>query len=61
MKKLALKLDDLRVDTFHASSPEPSSRGTVQAQEDTFFWPCQTGTCKSCDLNCLNEPVGNQI
>jgi hypothetical protein len=58
MKKMALKPEELCVETFQTSSDEQSRRGTVKAHEDTFFWPCQTGTCKSCDLRCLPSPGG---
>jgi hypothetical protein len=57
MKKLAMKLDDLSVETFHTAEVKREDKGTVKAQEDTFFWPCQTGTCQSCDLYCLPGPV----
>ena len=62
MNKLVLKLDDLSVETFQTSSDPMSRRGTVDAHEgaETFFWPCQTGTCKSCDLYCLREPTGKE-
>ncbi|HYW09090.1 MAG TPA: hypothetical protein VE913_19175 [Longimicrobium sp.] len=56
MKKLALKLDDLRVDSFHASSSQPSLRGTVLAQENFSFDPCQN-TGGSCMSWCLPEPT----
>jgi hypothetical protein len=57
MKKLALKLDDLRVDSFHASSSQPSPRGTVQAQENPSFEPCYD-TGHSCMSWCVPEPTG---
>ena len=60
MKKIALKLEELCVETFQTSSSERSRRGTVEAHEDTFFWPCQTGTCQSCDLYCLPKPDGGE-
>ena len=57
MKKIVMKLEDLGVETFHTSAGEPNHGGTVQAHDgDTFFWPCQTGTCQSCDLYCLPGP-----
>lgn len=61
MKKTLLKPEDLCVETFQTSSDEQSRRGTVQANAaDTFFWPCQTGTCQSCDLRCLPSPGGGR-
>jgi hypothetical protein len=48
MKKLALKLESLSVESFNTSADAESPRGTVQAAEDTFFLPCQAsggGTC----------------
>gem|GEM_PF-4577168 len=57
MKKLALKLDDLSVDSFHASSPsQPSLRGTVMAQENISFDPCMD-TGHSCMSWCLPMPT----
>lgn len=58
MKKIVLNLGDLRVEAFHTASPDGSRGGTVRAHDDdTFFWPCQTGTCASCDLYCLPGPA----
>lgn len=57
MKKISLNPMDLRVEAFQTSGSDERRAGTVQAhQKDTFFWPCQTGTCKSCDLYCLPQP-----
>jgi hypothetical protein len=57
MKKIVLNLQDLRVEAFHIASADQSRAGTVKANDgDTFFWPCQTGTCQSCDLYCLPQP-----
>jgi hypothetical protein len=57
MKKIVLNPEDLRVEAFHTSSSDKSRGGTVRAHDDeTFYWPCQTGTCASCDLHCLPMP-----
>ena len=58
MKKIVMKMEDLNVETFHTSPTERSHRGTVQAHDsDTFFLPCETGTCRTCDLYCMREPI----
>jgi len=52
MKKISLDLDALQVDSFATDAPLPE-QGTVQGHADTFFLPCQTGTCGfSCGLTC---------
>lgn len=60
MKKLALNIDSLSVESFETSAQAQSRRGTIQAHNydpdgdehqqlaDTFFLPCQVsggGTC----------------
>lgn len=53
MKKITLNLDALQVDSFTTDAPLPE-QGTVQALEaETFFLPCETGTCGfTCGLTC---------
>jgi hypothetical protein len=59
MKKLALKLDDLAVESFEIA-PESPSRGTVMAHASTgnqFICECsyEAGTC---DYTCGNSCGG---
>lgn len=48
MKKLTLKLDELRVDSFDTSSTQPDRHGTVIGRESEeastdYYDPCQSG------------------
>lgn len=57
MKWLGLNPMDLQVEVFQTSRADGRRVGTAEARQgDTFFWPCQTGTCKSCGLYCLPRP-----
>jgi hypothetical protein len=47
MKKLTMKLDDLRVETFTTDAP-PAERGTVQGHYGTTHTQSPT----SCDYTC---------
>lgn len=59
MKKLALNLDELHVESFDTSSGEPDGRGTIQGRAaDTENTPdtCDV-TCpnnNTCDITCPN-------
>ena len=44
MKKLNLKLDELSVETFEPTAPEPDRSGTVKGNQDTDL-PCCTASC----------------
>ncbi|HEX9937292.1 MAG TPA: hypothetical protein VGB15_09220 [Longimicrobium sp.] len=50
MKKLALTMDELAVDSFTTEEPK-EDRGMVKAQECGPTAP----SCRSLDLNCLTE------
>ena len=52
MKKLALKLDDLRVDTFGTTPEATAPRGTVHAKADTNYFDCPFSTMDSCGQSC---------
>jgi hypothetical protein len=51
MKKLSLKLDDLRVDTFQTSAVRQEA-GTVFGEECTCPTDCTCPGCPSCDPTC---------
>jgi len=61
MKKLALVLDDLVVDSFE-TAPGSARRGTVAARSGTTYadescngtceFTCYPATCASCDFTC---------
>lgn len=61
MKKIVMKLEDLGVETFHTCAEERDRDGTVKAYDNTFYWPCQTGTCDSCDLRCVPQPMSKDL
>ena len=44
MKKLALHLDELKVETFDPTAAVPESRGTVRGNAETDV-PCCTWSC----------------
>jgi hypothetical protein len=48
MKKLALKLDDLNVQSFHPTPPARDGRGTVQAHESGTY--DEQGCTDACSL-----------
>jgi hypothetical protein len=50
MKKLALKLDDLQVETFDPSSTKPEVRGTVEGHESLNGTCGQS--CYTCQVSC---------
>ena len=52
MKKLSLKLDELRVDTFQTTPAERKPRGTVLGQQCTCYTACTCPGCPSCDHTC---------
>jgi hypothetical protein len=61
MKKLALVLDDLEVDSFE-TAPAAARRGTVEARSGTTYadescngtcdFSCFRASCASCDFTC---------
>lgn len=57
MRKLQLSLDDLQVDSFHPTAPQPA-RGTVQAHSEISFpetckvWCSADTGCATCDVSC---------
>lgn len=46
MKRLTLNPDALHVDSFEAMATEP----VFMAAAGTFYLPCQTGSCQTCNL-----------
>ncbi|HSU15273.1 hypothetical protein [Longimicrobium sp.] len=48
MKKLTLRMDDLRVDSFDTAQAAKAA-GTVRGQEDVTFLQA---TCRTCDVTC---------
>ena len=54
MKKLALRLDELRVDSFDTSFTQPDRRGTVRGRdsytwdEGPMCWTLQEYSCNPC-------------
>jgi hypothetical protein len=53
MKKLELKLDELRVESFGTSPTRPETRGTVEARESQAA-TCGL-TCYSCPPSCNGQ------
>ena len=51
MNKLTLRLDDLRVDTFHVEAP-PKQKGTVFGEQCTCYTQCTCPGCPTCDASC---------
>jgi hypothetical protein len=51
MNKLTLRLDDLRVDTFHVDSA-PKQKGTVFGEQCTCYTQCTCPGCPTCDASC---------
>ena len=66
MKKLTLKLDELRVETF-TTTRQPAERGTVQGHYGTAHTqgPTNCGTCgcdTAYDATCRNvRPLGGTV
>lgn len=61
MKKLALTLDDLQVDSFHTSAVR-KEEGTVFGEQCTCPTNCTCPGCPTCDATCPNtcwETCGN--
>ncbi|HEX6041904.1 hypothetical protein [Longimicrobium sp.] len=52
MKKLTLKLDELRVDSFDTESVAPTTRGTVEGR-DSLNGTCGA-SCYTCQVSCNN-------
>lgn len=50
MKKLALKLEELRVESYDTSSSEPDTRGTVHGH-NSLNGTCHQ-TCLTCQVSC---------
>ena len=51
MKKLKLRLDDLRVDTFQTTAPE-KPKGTVFGEQCTCYTQCTCPGCPTCYASC---------
>jgi hypothetical protein len=51
MRKLALKLDDLRIDSFETMSG-PAGKGTVFGEQCTCYTDCTCPGCPTCDATC---------
>ena len=51
MKKLTLKLDDLRIDSFQTTPREPG-KGTVFGEQCTCWTNCTCPGCPTCDASC---------
>jgi hypothetical protein len=48
MRKLRLRMDDLRIDSFDTAHAAKAA-GTVRGQEDVTFLE---NTCRTCDVTC---------
>ena len=59
MKKLALEIDDLRVDSFGTTAETTNARGTVAAAEATVRCSanCPTCTCGGADPRMIVDAV----
>ena len=51
MKKLTLKLDDLRIDSFDTTAA-PRAKGTVFGEQCTCYTDCTCPGCPTCDASC---------
>ena len=51
MKKLTLRLDDLRVDTFQTTAPQ-KEKGTVFGEQCTCETACTCPGCPTCAASC---------
>jgi hypothetical protein len=51
MKKLTLRLDDLRIDSF-TTTPAERARGTVFGEQCTCHTECTCPGCPTCDASC---------
>jgi hypothetical protein len=57
MKKLKLRIDELRVDTFQTGEADPPRRGTVDAHGATPKIICDISTLKTDPTCCPCTPV----
>jgi hypothetical protein len=51
MKKLKLRLDDLRIDSFDTTAPQ-KAKGTVFGEQCTCYTQCTCPGCPTCDASC---------
>ena len=51
MRKLTLKLDDLRIDSFQ-TTPGERGKGTVFGEQCTCWTNCTCPGCPTCDASC---------
>ena len=51
MKKLRLKLDDLRIDSFDTTAPQ-KAKGTVFGEQCTCYTQCTCPGCPTCYASC---------
>lgn len=60
MKKIALSLDSLQVESFDTTSGHDALRGTVQGASGDTTLPCQAGTYEggTCDSTCNQIACG---
>jgi hypothetical protein len=49
MKKLSLRLDELRVDSFDTTPVESKRKGTVFGEQCTCYTACTCPGCPSCN------------
>lgn len=56
MKKLSLKLDDLRVDSFNTTPGDRAGRGTVHGHDESQY--SAITECESCDSFCYGTYWG---
>ena len=54
MKKLALNIEELKVDSFSTDETTPQ-RGTVRARESFFTWGQDRISCASVDYWCMGS------
>lgn len=56
MKKLKLKLDNLKVETFETQSEAREPKGTIEGFESNVKTTCEPPsmlrTCESCNVSC---------
>ncbi|HEY0017631.1 MAG TPA: hypothetical protein VGC13_15070 [Longimicrobium sp.] len=62
MKKLALDLDELCVESFDTTAPPKDSRGTVQGNMQSYYGGTCAQTCYTCagtcQVTCYNSCAG---
>jgi hypothetical protein len=51
MKKLTLRLEDLRIDSF-STEPVRKEKGTVFGEQCTCYTNCSCPGCPTCDASC---------